>query len=57
MPLWVPVSFQPVKKADKPRKFFHAEGTNETAESGEYVPPLPSLLDEETEDKRTDILA
>jgi hypothetical protein len=57
MPQWVPVSFQPVKKAVKPRKFFHTEEASETAESGNYAPPISSLLDEETEDKRTDIFA
>jgi hypothetical protein len=59
IPQWLPVTFEPIKKANKPRKQFESEEMSETSEtSSETRPPRPSdILDEEQEGQHTDILA
>lgn len=57
IPPWIPVAFEPVKKPSKPRKFFHAEEASESGDSGGQSIRPSSILDEDMEEKRTDILA
>ena len=59
IPQWLPLTFEPVKKANKPRKHFESEETFETSEtSAQTRAPRPSdILDEDQEGQHTDILA
>ena len=57
IPPWFPIAAPPVKKAEKPRKFFHTEEATESS-SAEMRPPQPSdILDGEFQGEHTDILA
>jgi hypothetical protein len=57
IPLWIPMATPPVKKAEKPRKFFRTEEATEST-GAETQPPRPSdILDEEFQGEHTDILA
>jgi hypothetical protein len=57
LPPWIPIATPPVKKAEKPRKFFHTEEARESS-SAATQPPRPSdILDEEFQGQQTNILA
>lgn len=57
MPLWIPIAPPPVKKAEKPRKFFHTDEAAELSNT-ETRPVRPSdILDEDIQEQHTDILA
>jgi hypothetical protein len=57
MPPWIPVLHEPVKRLAKPRKFFATDETRESADQSAPAPRPSDILDEEMEEKRTDILA
>jgi hypothetical protein len=57
IPTWIPVPFEPAKKPVKPRKFFHTEETDGSGVAVEYLGPKSTDMDEEAEEKHTDVLA
>jgi len=56
VPQWIPASFEPTKKADKPRKRFLTEETA-TTDTDIGSPPPSDNEDEDPERQHTDILA
>jgi len=57
IPLWFPIETPPVKKAEKPRKFFRTEEATES-NNAEVQRSRPSdILDEDFQEEHTDILA
>jgi len=57
IPLWFPLATPPVKKAEKPRKFFHTEALTESSNAEAQRPRPSDILDEEFQEEHTNILA
>jgi len=57
VPPWTPISFEPARKPVKPRKYFHSDDTAKTGGSAPSASRLSDIMNEESEEQRTDILA